>query len=91
MKQTLTFDDQCINQNKFHIYKENVSDFFGIDIKKTLFSSKYAYGNEGYHKYYIGYMYGDNLSPLPLCLTLPKMDAYSKYFGSGNTNATVFS
>ena len=30
MKQTLNFGDQCINKNKFHVYKETVS-FYGID------------------------------------------------------------
>ena len=29
-------------------------------------------------------MYDDHSSTLPLCLILPKMDAYFKYFGSGN-------
>ena len=75
MKQTLTSCDQCINKNKFHVYKETVSSY-GIDIKTIVLSSKYSYGNEGDHKYYIGYMYDDNSSPLPLSLILPKMDAY---------------
>ena len=85
MKQTLTFSDQCINKNKFHVYKETLS-FYDIDLQEIVLSSKYSYGNEGDHKYYIGYMYDDHFCPLPICLILPKMNAFFKYFGSGNQN-----
>ena len=33
MEQTLTFGDQCINKNQFHVYKKAVI-FYGIYIKK---------------------------------------------------------
>ena len=55
MKQTLIFGDQCIEKSKFYVYKETVK-FYGIDIKKTILSSKYSYGDEGDHKFYIGYI-----------------------------------
>ena len=33
MKQTLIFADQCINKNKFHVYKKAAS-FYSINVKK---------------------------------------------------------
>ena len=78
------FRGQCINKNKFHVYKETAS-FYDIDIKKIVLSSKYSYDNKGDHKYYIGYMYDDHSSPLSLCLILPKMNTYFKHYSSCNT------
>ena len=48
MEQTLTFGDQCINKNKFHMCKLPISiDKINIE-KRTLF-------NKELYKYIIGY------------------------------------
>ena len=71
------FDKKCI--------QESIS-IYNVDTKKIILFIKYSYGNKGDHKYYIGHMGGDHSFRLTLYIILPEMDAYFKYFNSGNTN-----
>ena len=39
----------------------------------------------GSYKYFIGYIHKGNALPSPLCIKLPQMNAYAKYFDKNNT------
>ena len=47
-----------------------------------MLSKKDSYGNKGAFKYFIGY--GSNAGIIPLCIRLPQMNGYVKYFKDAN-------
>ena len=49
MEKTLTFDERCINKNKFRMHKKPIS-INGINTEKMVLSCKELYDN----KYFIG-------------------------------------
>ena len=71
-QQALIFDKQCINKNPLHKNKRPVS----INILETriIISSKY----------FIGYICEGNAFPIQLCIKLPQMNGYVKYFVNSN-------
>ena len=57
---------------------------YDIDVNKTLVSKQETYGTNKSFKYFIGYNDdGDLISPL--CIMLPQMIGYVKYFESNKT------
>ena len=50
----------------------------GIDINKIFVSRKESYGTKNAIKYFIGYI--DNNEIKPICIMLPQMIGYDKYF-----------
>ena len=51
-----------------------------IDINRLLVSKRESYGKKNSFKYFIG---DDDIDDIrPLCIKLPQMIAYDKYFGS---------
>ena len=57
---------------------------YDIDVNKTLVSKQETYGTNKSFKYFIGYNNDDDLIR-PLCMMLPQMIGYVKYFGSNKT------
>ena len=58
----------------------NIKDLFklkNVDINKIVVSNKVSFGKKGF-KYFIGYK--DTKENRPLCIFLPKISAYRKYF-----------
>ena len=51
--------------------------------EKTLKSDKFKHSDEGF-KYFIGYQEGEIVKPL--CIILPQMSGYIKYFENGGKN-----
>ena len=51
-----------------------------VDIRRIVLSSKHSYGNKGSYKCFIGYINNCNAFPIPLCIKLPQMIGYTKYF-----------
>ena len=43
-----------------------------------MLSNKESYGNKDSYKYFTGYINKGN--PSPLCIKVPQMNAYAKYF-----------
>ena len=80
----INFNDKKINKDKFYRNKKlfNIDD---IDVKKILISKKEPYGKKSSFKYSIGY--NDNDDIRPICIKLPQMIWYDKYF---NINKTMF-
>ena len=47
-------------------------------------SKKYLYDKKCLFKYFIGYISETSALPIPLCIKLPQMNGYVKYFDSNN-------
>ena len=79
---SINSDDKKINKSNFYkskvIFKIN-----DIDVNKILVSEKKSYGTKNSSKYFIGYDDDDIIRPL--CVNLPQMICYVKYFDSNKT------
>ena len=77
----IIFNDKKINKSNFYKNKKlfKIDD---IDINKILVSKKEPYGKKSSFKYFIGY--DDNDDIRPLCIRLPQMIEYAKYFENNN-------
>ena len=75
----ITFNSQKINKSNF--YKNKKPSKIGeIDAEKILISKKESYGTKKPLKYLIGY--DNNEDRRPLCIKLPQMIRFDKYFDS---------
>ena len=54
-----------------------------VDLDQTVVSYKFKHNDEGF-KYFIGYLEGEIVKPL--CIILPQMSGYIKYFENGSKN-----
>ena len=81
-KKTPKFNNIKLNKKEFH--KSNkLIDLFSVDLDQIVVSEKFKHNDEGF-KYFIGYQKGDIVKPL--CIILPQMDGYIKYFENGGKN-----
>ena len=54
-----------------------------VNVDQIVVSGKFKHNNEGF-KYFIGYQEGEIVKPL--CIILPQMSEYIKYFENGGRN-----
>ena len=54
-----------------------------VNVDQIVISDKFKHNNEGF-KYFIGYQEGEIVKPL--CIILPQMSGYIKYFENGGKN-----
>ena len=54
-----------------------------VDLDQIVVSYKFKYNDQSF-KYYIGYLEGEIVKPL--CIILPQMSGYIKYFENGSKN-----
>ena len=81
-KKSINFDDKKIS--KSNLYKNNkLFKIDDTDVNKILFSKKEWYGTKKSVKSFIGY--DDNDVIRPLCIKLPQMIEYVKFFDSNKT------
>ena len=78
-EKTLKFDNIRLNMNEFHKSKEPV-DLMSVNVYQIVVSGKFRHNNESV-KYFIGYQEGEIVKPL--CIILPQMSGYIKYFENG--------
>ena len=78
-EKTLTFNNIKINKKEFHKSKQAI-DLDSVTIDKIVVSDKFKHSEEGY-KYFIGYKEDEIVKPL--CIILPQMNGYIKYFENG--------
>ena len=71
-----------INKKEFHKSKQTI-DLNLVDIRKIVISDKFKHNDNGF-KYFIGYKEDDIVEPL--CIILPQMSGYIKYFENGGKN-----
>ena len=81
-EKTLQFNDIILNKKEFHKSKEPI-DLFSVDVDQIIVSDKFKHNSKGF-KYFIGYQKGEIVKPL--CIILPQMSGYIKYFENGGKN-----
>ena len=81
-KKTLKIDNIVVNKKEFHKSKQPINlDLVNID--QIVISDKFKHSGDSF-KYFIGYKEDDIVKPL--CIILPQMSGYMRYFENGEKN-----
>ena len=83
-KQKLKFGDIVVNKKEFQASKQAVALNLE-DTNKIVVSDKSKFCDNG-SKHFIGYSHDDDDVVRPLCIVLPQMSGYIKYFDNGGKN-----
>ena len=75
-----------LNKKNFHKSKESIN-LLPVNADQIVVSDKFKHNDEGF-KYFIGYIKGETVKPL--CIILPQMSGYVKYFENGDKNMSFF-
>ena len=75
-EKTLKFDNIRVNKKEFHKSKQPI-DLDLVNVDQVVIFEKFKHSDDGF-KYFIGYKEGEIVKPL--CIILPQMNAYIKYF-----------
>ena len=79
IKKALKFDNIRLNKKEFHKSKQPINlDLVNVD--QIVVSDKFKHNDDGF-KYFIGYKEGEIVKLL--CIILPQMTGYIKYFENG--------
>ena len=81
-EQTLKFHGNVVNKKDLHASKQAIALNL-VGSSKILVSGKFEL-NDDNCKYFIGYLHDDVIKPL--CIILPQMSGYIKYFDNGRNN-----
>ena len=81
-EKTLKFKNIKVNKKEFHRSKQAI-DLDLVDTGKIVVSERFKHSEEGF-KYFIGYQQDGIVKPL--CIILPQMNGYMKYFHNGGKN-----
>ena len=81
-EKTLKFNNIRLNKKEFHKSKEPI-DLMSVNVDQIVASDKFKHSDEGF-KYFIGYWEDEIVKSL--CIILPQMSGYIKYFESGGKN-----
>ena len=81
-EKTLKFDSIRLNKREFHKSKQPI-DLKSVNVDQIVVSDKSKHSDDGF-KYFIGYKEGEIVKPL--CIILPQMSGYIKYFENGGKN-----
>ena len=85
-EKTLKFNNIKLNKKEFHKSKQPI-DLKSVNVDQIVVSDKFKHGDDGF-KYFIGYQEGEIVKPL--CIILPQMSGYIKYFENGSKNLSFF-
>ena len=80
----IKFGDKEVDKKEFHSSKLAIS-LDSVDLDKIVVSNKWKI-NETTYKYLCGYLNNDIIQPL--CVILPQVNGYIKYFDNGDKNMT---
>ena len=78
----IKFGDKEVDKKKFYLSKQAIS-LDSVDLNKIVVSNKWKI-NDTTYKYLCGYLNNDIIQPL--CIILPQMNGYIKYFNNGRKN-----
>ena len=81
-EKTLKFDNIKVNKKEFHKSKQAI-DLNLINVDQMAVSDRFRHNDEGF-KYFIGYQEDGIIKPL--CIILPQINGYRKYFENGGKN-----
>ena len=84
--QKIKFRDKEIDEKEFYSSKQAIL-LDSVDLSKIVVSSKWKISDTKY-KYFCGYLNSDVIQPL--CVILPQMSGYIKYFDDGGKNMSFF-
>ena len=82
-EETLKFGDIVVNKKEFHASKQPIALNL-VNTSIIVVSEKFKHSDDAF-KYFIGYLH-DNDVIKTLCIILPQMSGYIKYFGNGGKN-----
>ena len=82
-EKTLKFDYIVANKKEFHASKQVIALDL-VESSRILLSDKFKH-NENAFKHFIGYLHVYDVIR-PLCIILPSMSGYIKYFDNGGCN-----
>ena len=82
-KQTLKFSDIVVNKKEFYASKQ-ATPLDSVNTNNIVVSYRIKHNDDG-SKYFIGYSYGDDVIR-PLCIIIPQMGGYIKYFDNDGKN-----
>ena len=83
-EKTLKFDNVRVNKKEFYKSKQSI-DLDLVNVDQIVVSDKFKHSDDGF-KYFIGYKEGEIVKPL--CIILPQMSGYIKYFEKGGKNSS---
>ena len=83
--QKIKFGVKEVDKRTFYSSKEAIL-FDSIDLSKIVVSSRWKL-NDTTCKYFCGYLSNDVIKPL--CVILPQMNGYIKYFDDGGKNMSL--
>ena len=72
----LKFNNIRLNKKEFRKSKEPI-DLLSVDLDQIVVSHKFKHNDQGF-KYFIGYLKDEIIKPL--CIILPQMSGFIKYF-----------
>ena len=81
-KKALKFDNIRVNKKEFHKSKQPI-DLKSVNVNQIVVPDRFKHKDEGF-KYFIGYQGNDIVKPL--CIILPQMSGYIKYFENCGKN-----
>ena len=82
----IKFGDKEVDEKEFYLSKQAIS-LGSVDLSKIVVSNKRKISDATY-KYFCGYLNNDVIQPL--CVILPQMNGYIKYFEDGGKNMSFF-
>ena len=85
-EKTLKINNIRVNKKEFHKSKQPI-DLMPVNVDQIVTSDKFKHSDESF-KYFIGYQEGEIVKPL--CIILPQMSGYIKYFENGGKNMSFF-
>ena len=85
-EKTLKLNNIILNKKKFHRSEEPI-DLLSVDVDQIVVPHKFKHNHESF-KYFIGYSKGEIVKPL--CIILPQMSGYIKYFENGSKSMSFF-
>ena len=85
-EKTLKFNNIRLNKKEFHKSKQPI-DLKSVSIDQIVASDRFKHSDDSF-KYFIGYQEGEIVKPL--CIILPQMSGYIKYFKNGGKNTSFF-
>ena len=81
-EKTLKFNNIRLNKKELHKSKEPIN-LMSVNVDQIIVCDKFKHNNERF-KYFIGYQEGRIFRPL--CIILPEMSGYIKYFENDGKN-----
>ena len=85
-EKTMKFENIRVNKKEFHKSKQP-DDLASVNVNQIVISDKFKHRDEGF-KYFIAYKKDEFVRPL--CIILPQMNGYIKYFENGSKNMSFF-